>query len=440
MSARNPARRRMFPGWWMVIVAGIGLVFGYIPTISFTFGVFMPSLVETFGWTRGQVSLAFSMSLIVMVFVMPIIGRLVDRLGAKRVILPSALVFGLSVASLSLLTPHIWHFYGVFIVMGIVGAGTAPLAYSSVIAHWFDRKRGLALGVTMVGLGLGSALMPSVAAVLIDAVAWRQAYLLLGITVILVTIPIVGLFLRERPETLGLKPDGEPEKKLQSHGAQLQGMSIREIYRTGTFWLMCVVFFLMGMVALGCLIHMAPMLTDHGVTERTAALATSAVGVSLIFGRIAAGFLLDKFFAARIAMVFFFGVGLAVALLWSGADGWLVFVAAFLLGMGLGAEADIIPYLVSRYFGLKSFTESYGYTNASFTLGGVVGPWFMGVGFDRSGSYSLVLAGFGIATLVSLALVTQLSPYRYHAPRAGANEAEDPEPSLIPSVEQKPYE
>ena len=406
----------------MVLVSGIGLVFGYVPTVSFTFGVFMPFLIEAFGWTRGQVSMGFSMSLIPMVFAMPLIGRLVDRFGAKRVILPAALVFGLLVASLSMLTEHIWHFYGIFILMGLVGAGTAPLAYSSVIAHWFDRKRGIALGVTMVGLGLGSSVMPSVAHVLIDTLGWRQAYLLLGVAVIMVTVPVVGLFLRERPEMLGLRPDGEP----RPHAGSVQGMSIREVSRTGTFWLMCIVFFLMGMTVIGCLIHLAPMLMDHGVSGRTAALATSTVGVSLVFGRVVAGYLLDRFFAVRVATVFLLGVGLSILLLWSGVSNWLVFLAAFMVGMGLGAESDIIPFLVSRYFGLKSFTEIYGYTNASFTLGGVVGPWLMGAGFDQFGSYRFVLAGFGVATLVSLALITQLSPYRYEAPGALANQ---PEPS-----------
>jgi MFS family permease len=425
----------------MVLVSGIGLVFGYIPTLSFTFGVFMPSLIEAFGWTRGQVSTGFSMSLITMVVAMPLIGRLVDRVGAKRVILPSALVFGLFVASLSMLTEHIWHFYGIFIVMGLVGVGTAPLAYSSVIAHWFDRKRGIALGVTMVGLGLGSSVMPSVAHVLIDTVGWRQGYLLLGAAVITVTIPVVGLFLRERPEMLGLRPDGEPEGEPRPHAGNVEGMSIREVSRTGTFWLMCIVFFLIGMTVIGCLIHLVPMLTDYGVSARTAALATSTVGVSLVFGRVVAGYLLDHFFAVRVAVVFFLGVGLSILLFWSGISNWLVFLAALMLGMGLGAESDIIPFLVSRYFGLKSFTEIYGYTNASFTLGGVVGPLFMGVGFDQFGSYRFVLAGFGAATLVSLALITQLSPYRYGAPRALSKQPNNPEkPFLIPFTENNRYE
>jgi predicted MFS family arabinose efflux permease len=230
----------------------------------------------------------------------------------------------------------------------------------------------------------------------------------------MVTIPVVGLFMRERPEMLGMKPDGETRQ----HAANLEGMSLREVSRTGTFWLMCIVFFLVGMAVIGCLIHLVPMLTDHGVSGRTAALATSTVGVSLIFGRVVAGYLLDHYFAVRIAMVFFLGVSLSFVLLWSGVTGWLVFLAAFMLGMGLGAESDIIPFLVSRYFGLKSFTEIYGYTNASFTLGGVVGPWLMGIGFDQFGSYRFVLVGFGVATLVSVALITQLSPYRYAAPGA----------------------
>jgi nitrate/nitrite transporter NarK len=171
-------------------------------------------------------------------------------------------------------------------------------------------------------------------------------------------------------------------------------------------------FFLMSASVHGCLIHLVPLLTDRGVSPQQAALATSLLGGALLLGRVGAGCLLDYFHASAVALSFFCGAALGFVLLWNGAAGSLAFAAAFLIGLGLGAEGDIIAYLVSRYFGLLAFGEIYGYAFAAFTLGGVVGPLLMGIGFDSTGSYELMLGVFVFASLLAAALMTRLGPYR----------------------------
>jgi len=162
----------------------------------------------------------------------------------------------------------------------------------------------------------------------------------------------------------------------------------------------------------GCLMHLVPLLTDHGVSPQNAALAASLLGAALLLGRVGAGYLLDRFFASAVALCFFCGATLGFVLLWGGATGELVFAAAFLVGLGMGAEGDIIAYLVSRYFGLRAFGEIYGYAFAAFTLGGVVGPLLMGMGFDATGSYRLVLGVFVVTSLIAAGLMTRLGPYQ----------------------------
>lgn len=130
--------------------------------------------------------------------------------------------------------------------------------------------------------------------------------------------------------------------------------------------------------------------------------------------------MLDRFFASSVAVCFFCATTLGVSLLWSGAAGALAFVAAVLVGLGQGAELDLIPYLVSRYFGLRAFGEIYGSAFAVFTLGGVVGPLLMGMGFDSTGSYRLALGVFAMATLTAAGLMTRLGPYRMWQPVAEA--------------------
>jgi MFS family permease len=412
---------KIFYGWWIVLVAAVGLFMGYGPIVSFTFGVFFKPLSQEFGWSRAQVSLAFSLSLLVMSVAFPLVGRLVDRFGARKIIVPSVLLFGLGLMSFSLLSAHLWHLYVIYVLLGVVGGGTAPVPYSNVISHWFDKRRGLALGVAMVGLGLGTFMMPSLAQTLIVAGGWRQAYLLIGLMVIVVAMPVVGLFLKETPQMLELTPDGEVvDVDGVRREAQKGGMSFHEARHTDTFWVMLSAFFFMSASAHGCVIHLAPLLTDRGVSPQSAAFAMSLLGGALLLGRVGAGYLLDRFFASSVAVCFFSGATLGFILLWSGTTGSLAFVAAFLVGLGIGAEGDIIAYLVSRYFGLRAFGEIYGYVFAAFTLGGVIGPLVMGVGFDSTGSYRPVLGVFVVITLIAAGLMTRLGPYRRWEPAAEA--------------------
>jgi MFS family permease len=169
---------RVFYGWWVVLAAGIGLSVHFGPIIAVTFGVFLKPLSQEFGWSRAEISLAVSVSTLALSVAGPLIGRLVDRLGARRVIVPSVLIFGLGVMSFYFLSPNLWHFYAIYLLIGIVGGGTAPVPYSKVIACWFDKKRGLALGLAVAGSPLGAFITPPLAQALITGVGWRQAYIL----------------------------------------------------------------------------------------------------------------------------------------------------------------------------------------------------------------------------------------------------------------------
>jgi MFS family permease len=409
---------KVFYGWWIVLVAAIGLCASYGPIISFTFGVFLKSLSQEFGWSRAQISLAFSLSTMAASGILPFIGKLVDRFGARKVIVPSVLLFGLGVISFSLLSAPLWHFYAIYLLLGIVGGGSTPLPYARVISHWFDRRRGLALGLAMVGLGLGTFIMPSLAQVLITYMGWRYAYMLLGLMVIAIVIPAVGLFLKETPQMLGLEPDGETaiHAGVARPSNQEQGLSSREAWHTSTFWLMLGAFFLVSASVHGCLLHLVPLLTDRGLSAQNAALATSLLGGAVLLGRVGTGYLLDRFLTSSVAVCFFCGATLGIFLLLYGAAGGLAFAAAILVGLGLGAEGDLMAYGVSSYFGLRAFGEIYGYAFAAFGLGAVVGPLLMGMSFDATGSYRPALWVFVAITLIAAGLMARLGPYRVWEP------------------------
>ena len=167
---------------------------------------------------------------------------------------------------------------------------------------------------------------------------------------------------------------------------------------------------------------MAAMLTDRGLSIQTAALGSSFLGAALLMGRVATGYLLDRFFAPHLAAVFFGGAAAGIGVLWMSNSTATVLVGAFLVGMGLGAEVDIIAYLVSRYFGLRYFGEIYGLAFGAFLLAGALGPLVMGAGFDLTGSYSAPLAALFISASVAAVLMTQLGPYRYQPRQPEKNE------------------
>jgi MFS family permease len=405
---------KFFYGWWIVVVAAIGLGLGYAPIIVYSFSVFIKPLTQDLHSNRASISLAFTLANLMTSMSSPLVGRLADRFGARSVILIATTIFALLLISAPLLSGKLWSFYLFFGLLGFVGSAPAPIPYVKVISRWFDRHRGLALGFSMVGIGSGAILMPAFAQRLIGMLGWRSTYMVIGLLVILVSVPIVALFLKESPEERGLTPDGAPVARSgpQKQNSE-QGLSWREARHSAKFWLMVGAVFLVGVSVHGCVLHLAPLLSDEGQSPKRIALAITVLGSSLMIGRVASGYLLDRFYAPRVAMSIFGAVSLGIVLLRAAAGTPLVFLAVFLIGLGMGAEVDIIAYLTSRYFGLRAFGEIYGYAFASYTLAGALGPWLMGLGFDRSGTYGSILVGFFFATSLATALMTRLGPYRF---------------------------
>jgi MFS family permease len=402
----------IFYGWWVVFASAIGIALHIGPIVVGTFGVFLKSLNQEFGWSRGQISFAFSLFAIAGAISAPIVGRMVDYTGARRVVLPATFLFGLGVVALSVLSGHIWVLYAIYLYIGGVGSGTTPIPYAKVITRWFDRRRGLALGLTVAASSLSLAAMPSLAQALIVGVGWRHAYAIIALLV-MSAIPVVALLFRESPQAMGLQPDGATTGP--TYGARQddgdKNIAFSQAWRSNTFWLIAVPFFLMSFSFHGCILHLVPMLTDRGVSPGDAATAASMVGAGGLVARLGSGFLLDLFFAPSVAVSLFSSSTIGLILLWSGASGVVPFAAGFLVGIGQGAELDIIPYMVSRYFGSAAFAHIYGYLFASFLLGAVLGPPLMGFGFDLIGSYRPIIGVLAFSTVFAVGLISRLGPY-----------------------------
>ncbi len=410
-------RGRVFYGWWVVMAAAVGLFMSFNPIVTYSFGVFLLQLSGELGWTRGQISLAYSISMLAFAVSQPFVGRIVDRYGARRVVVPAVCIFGASFASLSLLTSNLAHFYAVFLVIGLVGGGTTSVVYLGVLSRWFVRRRGIALGLALAGNGLSAFVMPTLSQLLVDSLGWRNAYLALGVMCVAVTIPTVALLLRETPQSMGLEPDDQPPASLppkQASPGLAPSLSGHEAIRTFTFWLIVVPFFMMSTVLVGCMTHLVPMLTDRGIAAQNAAFALSSLGGATLVGRIAVGYLLDWFFAPRIAMALFSLGLLGLFILWSEAPGSMAYLSAFIIGCAASADTTL-PYMVTKFFGLKAFGEIFGWVVACNVVGWMAGPAILGFAFDWMHSYRSMLGALMVVLLTAICLMGFLNLRRPEA-------------------------
>jgi predicted MFS family arabinose efflux permease len=375
-----------------VLLAAFFGVFGSFASVFiFSFSVFLKPLSAEFGWTRTQISGGFALAALTVAFASPVIGRLVDKFGSRAVILPSATIFAAGFASLSWLTPNLWHFYLLLFLIGLVGNGTTQLAFSRAVVQVFDARRGMALAVMMAGTGTGSMVVPAVAQAGIDAIGWRATFLWFGAAIFLLSVPLTAWLIPQSAEY-----SGRPTRN-----------SASEALRSVLFWVFVASFFLMSLSVNAVLAHLSPLLTDRGLAPQMAAMAASVMGAATLVGRLLTGWLLDRWSASRVASILFAGAGIGLAGLAMGANTELAFLSTALIGLGLGAEADVIPYLISRHFDMDSFAELYGFSFSAFALAGALGPLVMGRAFDLFGSYDPVLGGLAFAGFAAAMLIAR---------------------------------
>jgi len=410
----------VFYGWWVVATAALGLCLGAAPIIVYSFAVFFKPLSQEYHAGRAAISFAFTLQNVAAALFAPLTGRLIDQFGARKIILPGTAIFGLMLLSSKLLGGKLWYFYIFFAVLGIIQGCSSPVSYSVVVSHWFDRRRGLGLGLMMLGIGLGAMLVPYAAQRLIAMYGWRMAYGTYGLAVLVIALPIAATFLRNDPRDKGLLPDGIVEavgvgRPVTEKDASVEGLTWHEIWHSPSFWLLVSSFFLAGASVHACVLHLSPLLTDRGISAQAAAAAISVVGFAVLIARVGTGYLLDRFFAPKLAAIFFCGAAVGIGMLTLGATGKLALGAAFLIGMGMGAEGDLIAYSLSRYFGLKAFGTAYGYAFGTFVMAGALGTLLMGAAFDWTHAYTVPLAGFFVAMVMAAWLMTRLGPYRFVA-------------------------
>ena len=402
---------RIFYGYWLVAVAFVFMLLSY-GCGSFVFSLFVNPLQSTFGWSRGQVMVGFTLFFSVQGFVSPLVGRLVDRFGPRAVIPAGAVAMGLGFLLASRAT-DIYMFYASYVIIGAGSSGMGIVPCSAFISNWFRRRRGIALGIMAAGMGTGGFVMAPFVAYLLQGFGWRPAYLTMAVIIWAVTIPLSLLFVRTRPSDRGLHPDGDPEPtEVNGHAtardAGLDGLTLRQSSKHIAIWLLGLSFFVSGFSNTGALHAPVPFLEDIGFPTATAAAALGTLGLGSAVGKVFFGWLCDRVSPKRATAL---GLGLqlggVLVLLSIRADSPLVliWVYALLLGFGIGSWLPTMSVLVSSNFGLAYYGSIFGVIAFLESAGTSLGPLFAGLTFDATGTYYYAFVTFAVLYAVAIPAV-----------------------------------
>ena len=417
MRAAIGSGRKLSDRPWLIVTGStLALTVGNGPIMQFTFGVFLKPLTAAFKVERGIGSLALTIGLLATALTLPLVGRLADRLGPKRLGLIAVILFALGLAAAGLVSGSIWTFMAIFALAGVAAAGQTPLVYLMAISARIDRDRGLALAIALTGVGIGSIATPVIAQHLIDEFGWRSAYAGLAAILLIIAAPSLLIFIPDKLADGTAPTAGSPP-------AEALGLTPGEALRERRFWLLVVCLFFGAAAANGTIAHVAPLLSDRGVPATQAAAVLSVVGASAITGRLLGGYLIDRLWAPMIASVFSAGMIGGIGILLFARTAGEAACATILLGLGLGLEADLVGFLVSRYLGTRAFGTLFGYAFASFMLGSSLGPILMGAVFDATKSYAPCLIAFmACAALAGVGLLA-MGRYVYPVRQTAAAEA-----------------
>jgi MFS family permease len=378
-------------GWRVVAGSLLGISVGVSSIYFYSLGVFIKPLAAEFGWGRGDASLGALVGTAGAAVVAIPVGRLVDRIGSIRVAIGSLLLLAAGFTALGALTSGLISFLAITVLLSLLTAGSSPLPYTRLVVAAFARRRGLALGVVLAGTGLGALLIPMLLLPFVAAHGWRAGYFALG-GVVMVSSPIVWALLSRR----------ESAPVLQ------RPVRLAELLGSSAFRLLAGIFFLASFAILGTLVQFVSMLTDWGLAPGKAGATAGLIGLSAIAGRLGVGLLLDRAPPLWVTAGVFVTVACALGLL-TVLGAAFAAPGALMLGFGVGAEVDLIAFLVARYFSPVLYGQTYGALYAVFLVGGALGPAASGYLQQETGNYRWSLIGAAALLLLAAAVTLLLA-------------------------------
>jgi MFS family permease len=417
-----------FYGWVILIVGTLGIIM-IGPSQTFTIAVFIDSFIDALGISRANLSLVYGLATLGASLMLPLTGRLVDRHGSRRMVLIVAFIFGLATIGTALVKDTVTIALA-FLALRFFGFGSLQLVSNNVIAQWFIRRRGLAMGLAGLSLAAGFTIFPALTEYLIGQFTWRGAWLALGLLVWGIMLPLGWLFFRDKPELYGLLPDGDQRQDKirqqvgRDHQADIQGhfplasqaqvneenWTLAEARRTGAFWLFLVALSSLTMLVGGLVFHHLSLFEVRGLSRDLAVDIFKTVAFFSVVGNLAMGRLLDKFSARRLMALTLLMLVAAMILVQIMATPVQALVYGALLGLITGSYRVIDAVIWAKYFGRRYLGSIRGATMIGVVGGTALGAYPLGLSLDYLGSYTPVLTALLVLPLGSSLITFFIKP------------------------------
>jgi MFS family permease len=383
-------------GWRIVLGAAIGMGTG-VSLYLMVASIFIKHVTAEFGWTRGDMGIAGMVAFVTGAVALPIIGRLLDRYGFRRIVLVCVPALSLLYVMIALQPGWFSLYLGLMVWGGIFGGGTGAIAYTRPVIAAFSRQRGLALGVATAGTSISAILVPPLLAATIGAYGWRAGLLALIAVTAFVGLPLaltlIGRARESATRAVDEIPEGEPAGREPA-----RDMTLREAARGARFWLLVIALSAVNIPGSGVVGQLAPLVGDKGLSEAAVALVMSTYAVGLLLGRLITGFSLDRFAPPLVGAVMTTIPAIGIALLLIPSPSFaLAMLAVAMIGMQQGSEVDLIAYFVSRGFGFKHYGAIYGMVAMAGAVSTAIALVLFGKVHDLTGSYDIALMIGGVA-------------------------------------------
>lgn len=392
-------------GWRLLLSAMLGTGLGFPPVPFYTIGIFAPIFAKEFGWSFASIFGGLVVMTVGLLFGGPFVGYLVDRYGARKVAAISLSGLGISYMTLALSSGSIIQYYVSWVAMTLAGLGATSISFTRAVNAAFVSRRGLALGITLAGIGLFAMFVKPFAAWLVNIAGWRSAIVAIGLLPLMVGAPAI---LWGFPKAQA----GSVSKNEIVQQESVNGLTVRESIRTRAFWIMVIAFVSIAFATTGPFPNMENILRSVHVHAEDIVALTSLIGVTIVVGRLTAGWLMDRIWAPLLGVIVLTGASLGSWILSQQVlSNQEAMFAIVLLGLTAGAEVDLLSYLVTRYFGVRHYGVIYGTLYGVFAAGGGFGPTMFGYAYDRGGSYSQILLLCALLFLIAACLLTALGRY-----------------------------
>ena len=407
---------RVFYGWWIVFAAFLNLFFA-VGIVYYGFPVFYPSMINSLGFTRAQLTQGFLVGFVVAGLLLGLLaGALIDSLGSRLVIRIGIWFVGLPLILMGSVT-RLWQYYALCIAEVVGYVLTGPISNQVLISNWFHLKRGRAMGIAYFGLGAGGAISPIMITRLIQSFGWRHAFEIIGALIIIVLFPVSQWITLSSPRDLDVLPDGITPAAVANEPASneresIAGMGVAQAVRSANFWLVvtgCT--FAIG--AIGAVTqHLILFLTGEGYSLNQASRVSSTLLLSSLAGRVIVGYFADRYNRKNVMALFYLLLALAIPLLFAARWPSAVWGFALFYGFVMGADYMLIPLVTADCFGLSSLGKLLSLIITGYSLGQWFAPWLAGRIFDTQHRYDLAWLIMCAAAAVGAALIYAVEPDR----------------------------